>query len=95
VKHVIEFDMVCENFRGSMEMLQRGHYFQCLEEYKIGCKPEDFYLNFFLCANGIARFGGLNLLALPTKARILCLEYSSLRDFGPPLGNNNNRSIFI
>ncbi len=51
---IIEFDMVCENFRGSMEMLERGHYFQCLEEYKIGCKPEDFYLiNFFCLSMGL------------------------------------------
>jgi hypothetical protein len=38
---------------------------------------------------------------LPTsKARILCvfrfiIEYSSLKDFYRPLGNNNNRSIYF
>jgi hypothetical protein len=60
-------------------------YFQCLAEYNITWKPEDlfYFFHFFFHANEIARFGGLNLLALPTKARILCLEYSSLRDFGP------------
>ncbi len=31
-------------------------------------------LNFFFQVNGIAGFGGVNLLALPTKARILCLD---------------------
>ncbi len=72
MKCVIEFDTVCENFRGLMEMLERGHYFQCLVEYKIGCKPEDFIIIIIIIilhANGIARFGGLNLLALPTQGK--------------------------
>ncbi len=45
-------------------------------------------------------FRGSDLLALPTKARVLCLDsfqsMVGLRDFYRPLGNNNNnRSIFI
>jgi hypothetical protein len=41
------------------------------------------------------------LLALPSKARgniVVCrfiIKYSSLRDFGPPLSNNNTRSIYF
>jgi hypothetical protein len=31
-------------------------------------------LNLFFQVNGIAGFGGLILLALPTKAKILCLD---------------------
>jgi hypothetical protein len=27
--------------------------------------------------------------------RFIIIEYSSLRDFGPPLGNNNTRSIYF
>ncbi len=54
VKCVIEFDMVCESFRGLMQMLERGHYFQCLAEYKIGCsKPEDCIFNFFCMPMGL------------------------------------------
>jgi hypothetical protein len=43
----------------------------------------------------------VHLLALPPRQRILCvfrfiIEYSSLRDFYRPLGNNNNnRSIYF
>ncbi len=39
------------------------------------------------------------LLALPYQGKDIefrfIIEYSSLRDFYGPLGNNNNRSIFI
>ncbi len=38
-------------------MVERDHYFQCSTEYGL-CKLEEFFQ-----ANGIARFGGLNLFS--------------------------------
>jgi hypothetical protein len=37
----------------------------------------------------------LSLLALPTRAKILCLEYSSLRDFEPLCNRSNFISGFL
>jgi hypothetical protein len=41
----------------------------------------------FFQADGIPRFGDLNLLVLPTKPKDIVfrfiIEYNSLRDFGP------------
>ncbi len=65
-------------------MLERDHQFQqCQVEQ--GCVQG--FCQMVQGFNGIARFGGLNLLALPTKANDIVfgfiIGFSSLMDFGP------------
>jgi hypothetical protein len=54
-----------------MKMVERAIIFS-VQQNSVVCRFEDFFLK----ANGLVRFNGLNLLALPTMARILCLDSS-------------------
>ncbi len=62
---------------------KREHCFQC--SARIGLCLSLKML--FFQADGIPRFGDLNLLVLPTKPKDIVfrfiIEYNSLRDFGP------------
>jgi hypothetical protein len=44
-------------FRVPMELLERGHFFQCLVENSFVWTPRLFFQT-----NGVAGFGGLNLV---------------------------------
>jgi hypothetical protein len=58
-----------------MELLERGHFFQCLVENGFVCTPSLFFQT-----NGVAGFGGLNLVFLVMLSELTVSLYLLFSD---------------